>query len=227
MSRLKTKSLTKELTLLTLVATFTLGMIDAYTFMAHRQVFATAQTGNLVVFAVKLFTKGIGSAWENIPVWVIFGISCFVAQGMLEIPTDKLSRRHQNKIFMAVNVMVLLILAIVQQFSSSDLLVWPLSFLSGYELTTFRTVGSISANNGIMTGNTKNMMNSLYRWLIDHDTKAKTKFLTLLMIIVIFLFGVGTGALLCHANPLWPLWAGFTLNALVLVILFAITPKTD
>lgn len=218
--KLKQNKLNHELTWLTLLATFTMGMIDAYTFMAHDQVFASAQTGNMVVFAVKLFTKGIGSAWVNIPVWIAFGLGCFIAQGMLEIPTEKLSRHHQNQIFMVVNVSVLLILAIVQEFDSADYLVWPLGFLSGYELTTFRTVGSITANNGIMTGNSKNMMNSLYQWLIDHDMKAKTKFKTLCAIVVVFVFGVGAGALLCMTNATWPLWTGFGLNLVALLTLF-------
>lgn len=213
--------------MLTLVATFTLGMGDAYTFMAHKQVFATAQTGNLVVFAVKLFTDGIGSAWENIPMWVIFGIGSFVAQGMLEIPDSKLSRRHQNKLFMATNVILWLTLAIIQYFTNSDVLVWPLSFLAAYELTTFRTVGRLSLNNGIMTGNTKNMMNSLYRWIFDQKYEDKIKFFTLLLVIVIFILGVGTGALLCNVNPHWALWTGFIINFIVLLSVLANSNAAD
>lgn len=48
------------------------------------------------------------------------------------------------------------------------LLVLILSIFSGYELNVFRKLGGITSNKNMMTGDTKNSVDHLYKALVDH-----------------------------------------------------------
>src|SRR5699024_8074363 len=57
-----------------------------------------------------------------------------------------------------------------------------LGLLSGFELTVFRKISKTTINNGIMTGNTKNMMNHLFNVIFIMIKKLNK--------IYLFFFGV-------------------------------------
>ena len=73
-----------SITLLTLSATFLMGLLDAYTFMEKGGVFVSAQTGNMVAFSSKLFTGHFSEAKGHITVFLGFMLGALIGQMLLE-----------------------------------------------------------------------------------------------------------------------------------------------
>lgn len=195
-----------------------MGAIDAYTYIAHDAVFASAQTGNMIVFAVKLFDGGISRAWVNIPVWLGFALGCLMAQSMLTALNERPTMRERYSRLMLLVVAILLVVAVGQNWFNPYVLIVILGWLSGYELTTFRQVKGSAINNGIMTGNTKNLMTALYLWLYGHDQKAKHRFVWTGLIMLMFIFGAYISAMICTwVSAKLILWLCLAINALGLI----------
>lgn len=93
-----------------------------------------------------------------------------------------------------------------------------LGLLAGYELTVFRDFRGTKVNNGIMTGNTKNMMAHLYRALFESDKQARKDFFNISTVIMIFLLGAGIGALVLKVNPVFNLWGAFIIVTISLLM---------
>ena len=101
-------------------------------------------------------------------------------------------------------------------------MIFLLGALSGAELVLFSSVGLTTVNDGIMTGNTKNLVTNFYQWIFDHDKSARKKFLDLFYTILIFILGVGFGSLVVSFNPAIVFWIGLFLS----IILFLLVTYT-
>ncbi|MCM3758399.1 DUF1275 domain-containing protein [Sporosarcina aquimarina] len=210
---------TKRITsLLTICAAFLMGFIDAYTFMELDHVFVSAQTGNMVTFGVKLFTGHPYDALANMIAF--FGFMCGAFLGEVLLARLRLPGLRRYRLFLYVQALLLLGLALFQTRLELSVMVFVLGLLSGYALTTFRKIGSTSVNNGIMTGNARNMMNSLYLILFEKDEQAKKDMLHLFIGIVTFIAGVGASASISGWDPMAILWIAFGIVCFSILALF-------
>lgn len=204
-------------TALTLLSTFLMGFIDVYTFLNYDGLFASAQTGNMVILGAKLLK---GDFWEVLIhafSFIGFMIGAFAAQGIVERYKNRSWKRYRKYLFF--QLVFLLILALIQTAVSASLIAFLLGLLAGYELTVFRKVKNTGMNNGIMTGNTKNLMNNMYLAVFHKKKEALQTFLDLLLGISLFLFGVIAGAAVLLISPLLILWLAFSLTAVFYFLL--------
>ncbi|MFC6288806.1 YoaK family protein [Levilactobacillus angrenensis] len=206
-------------TILTLGATLVMGMVDADTFLNHGAVFVSAQTGNLVVFVVKLVEHGWRAAWVNVPVWIGYFLGCFLAQGLSE-HLGQGNKRRQMRWLMLLDVVAYTVLASLQTAIPTLWLIFCLGIVAGYELTVFRQVGGIGINNGIMTGNTKNLATATYRAWFDGDRAARDKQRRIAIVLVTFILGCAIGARLAVLTALGVLWIATALKLILLAWLF-------
>ncbi|WP_025783954.1 YoaK family protein [Sporosarcina sp. D27] len=210
---------TKRITsLLTICAAFLMGFIDAYTFMQLDHVFVSAQTGNMVTFGVKLFTGHPYDALANMVAF--FGFMCGAFLGEVLLARLRLPGLRRYRLFLYVQALLLLVLALFQTSLELSVMVFVLGLLSGYALTTFRKIGSTPVNNGIMTGNARNMMNSLYLILFEKDEQAKKDMLHLFTGIITFVAGVGASASVSGWDPMAILWIAFGIVCFSIFALF-------
>jgi len=210
----------KSISILTMYATFLMGFIDAYTYLKYDGVFVSAQTGNVIVMSVKLFSEEWLEATSHIIVFVGFALGAFIGEGIIEkvkSPSFKLLR-----VFLVIQGILLFTLSLFQIHIPSALMIIALGTLSGYELSIFRRIGITTINNGVMTGNTKNMMQNLYKRLFDRDREAGRHFFNLLSGLVIFIAGVVAGSQVMHWHSHMVLWIAFILNSILMAWLYAI-----
>ena len=205
----------KILSVLTLFSTFLMGFIDAYTFITQDGLFASAQTGNIVVMSAKLFSGSPLEAIAHLSSFIGFAIGAFLAQGMVERFKEYDWRKYRT--FLFLQVIFLFIVALVQQNIGASLIGFLLGLLAGYELTVFRKIKSTDINNGIMTGNTKNLMNNLYLAIFHKNKESLATFFTLLIGIGVFMLGAGAGAFVLLFGTEWNLWTAFILNVIFYV----------
>lgn len=206
------------ITVLTLYATFLMGFIDSYTFLEKKGVFVSAQTGNMIVFASKLFTGQFRLAFGHITVFFGFALGTFLGEIILERDVGSTKRKYQ--LILVLQSLILFIFAIIQSSIFDSLMIFLLGGLAGLELDFFRKVGVFTVNDGIMTGNTKNWSTNLYKWLIDKDKNSKKKFFELSLVLLFFIFGVGIGSIIILFSDKLNLWIAFILNTIFLIWLF-------
>lgn len=194
-------------TVSTAIATFLMGFIDSYTYIQFDGAFASAQTGNLVLLGSKLFS----AQWTEMlsHIWVFSGFALGTFAGEAVIEKSKHRGQEKYRIYLLLRIVLLLLLALFQAVFNSAIMLFILGALAGYELTMFRKFRGTAVTNGIMTGNTKNMMNKLYKFLFKGDKKARMDFSNLAWIVIIFLLGAGTGTLVTQYNQALNLWIAF------------------
>lgn len=200
---------------LTVIASFLMGFIDAYTFLQQGEAFASAQTGNLVSLSVKLFSGQWKEAMSHVWVFGGFAIGAFAGEAIIERSQHKGIKKYRY--FLLTRTILLFALALFQEQLMGAIMLFALGMLAGHELTIFRKFRSTSVNNGIMTGNTKNLMNHLYQLVFNGDSKAKSHFTDLAATVLIFILGAGVGTLITQLNTSYNLWIAFIIALLTFV----------
>lgn len=192
---------------LTIISTFLMGMIDAYTFLEQDGAFASAQTGNIVTLSVKLFTGKFSLLTSHIVVFVGYALGAFVG----EAAVDKLKQTalYKSRRILFIQAVLVGFLAVFQSVLNDSIMIFCLGLLAGYEITVFRKFKTTTVNNGVMTGNTKNMMNNLYQAIFNKSKQARTDFYHFLFIILIFMIGAGMGVLIMKVSGILLLWLAF------------------
>lgn len=203
---------------LTIMSAFLMGFIDAYTFIVQDGSFASAQTGNLVGLSVKVFSGKFAETASHFAVFGGFALGAFIGQALLA--RFKWQGKRKTRLILVLQAVLLACLAVFQVQLNDALMIFLLGLLAGYELTVFREFRGTKVNNGIMTGNTKNMMTYLYNALFESDKQAKSDFFNISIVIATFLLGAGIGALVLKVNRALNLWGAFIIVMLSLLLTF-------
>src|SRR5699024_4587911 len=140
---------------LTIFSTFLMGWIDAYTFLEQSGSFASAQTGNLVTFSVKIFSGDFADSISHIAVFGGFALGAFLGEALIK--RFKRQKLYKTRLILFLQTILLGFLALFQADLNGTFMLVSLGLLAGYELTVFRKFKETTVNNGIMTGNTKNL----------------------------------------------------------------------
>lgn len=170
------------------------GFTDAYTFIIRGNVFANAQTGNIVLLGLKIVEAKWGEA-----VFYLFPVSAFVL-GVLaaEFIRTKLKSRkriHWRQIVILIEIFVLFILAFVPQGNYNIIVNIAISFICSLQVESFRKVnGNLSATT-MCTGNLRSGTEQLYKYIILKDRTAKEKYMIYYGLILFFIVGAVVGGL--------------------------------
>lgn len=174
--------------------------MDAYAFIAHGHVFANAQTGNVVLFAVYASQADWSRAARHVPP---------VLACTLGIATAKfLGVRSKKRTFRATLLCQSIELAVVPAvvlFGSHLPGAWVvpiLSFVAALQFTTFDTLGPWSFNSAMTTGNLKGATVGIVLWLRGEEREKNRGQITISAIACIsFLAGALFGGFYTHLHP--------------------------
>ena len=169
------------------------GFTDAYTFIIRGNVFANAQTGNIVLLGLKIVNGEWGKA-----VFYIFPVSSFIL-GILvaEFIRTKLKDRkgiHWRQIVILIEILVLFISAFIPQGTFNIVVNSAISFICSLQIESFRKInGNLSATT-MCTGNLRSGTEQFYKYIILKDKTAKEKCVIYYGIILFFIIGVIIGS---------------------------------
>jgi uncharacterized membrane protein YoaK (UPF0700 family) len=128
------------------------GSLDAYTFPAHDRVFANAQTGNVVLFALGLVRRDIAAPLPHL--WPVLAFIAGVALARtLHNPADTARPPRPRRWVLIAEVVVLGFIAAAPSALPLSVIVSLISFFSALQLSLFRTVESLTFVPIAMTGN--------------------------------------------------------------------------
>ena len=166
------------------------GYLDAYTYITRDGVFATAQTGNTVLFAVRAASPEYDGALQNVPPFLAFIAGVLVAEHM-KVRLDKYLRA-----VLALECVILFIVGWLPGSVPNMINTISVAFVSSLQIGTFNKLGKWSYNSTITTGNLRTATSASYEAFVNHDPEATRKFKGFAAIILSFIAGALLGTFL-------------------------------
>jgi uncharacterized membrane protein YoaK (UPF0700 family) len=182
------------------------GFLDAYSYLARGGVFATAQTGNVVLFAVRGAAGDWTSAWKTPP--SILAYMCGVAVARLLRVRPRKHTFRATLICQALELLVLLALLFFGRFVPDLCAVSLIAFAAALQNTSFSNIGPWQSNSAMTTSNLRNAVSGWVQ-LALRETNPKLRGEAIVGSVVLLCFVAGAllgGVCTLHlqAYPLLP-----------------------
>ena len=146
------------------------GLQDVYTYLYRGKVFANAQTGNIVLMAVKLFAGEWGEALRYLMPLCAFALGIFVAE-FIRLKLKRMQWLHWRQLVVLFEILLLFVVGFLPQ--ELNLLANSLvSFSCAMQVQSFRKVNGYAFASTMCIGNLRSGMDSLCAWLVGGSTKA-------------------------------------------------------
>lgn len=189
------------------------GYLDAYTYITRDGVFATAQTGNTVLFAVRAASPEYDGALQNVPPFLAFIAGVLVAEHM----KDRLDK-HLRAVLL-LECIILFIVGWLPGSVPNMIITISVAFVSSLQIGTFNKLGKWSYNSTITTGNLRTASSASYDAFVNHDPEAMKKFKDFALIILFFISGALIGTFFSSSLEYKAIWIAAGI-ILITVILF-------
>jgi uncharacterized membrane protein YoaK (UPF0700 family) len=170
------------------------GFLDAYTYLQRGGVFANAQTGNIVLFGIKIAE---GKVWESIfyliPILSFF-LGIVVSEHIKETSQNRF-KLHWRQITIVFEILVLLSI-VFMPYEGNMIANTLVAFACSLQVQSFRKINGNAYATTMCTGNLRSAAESLY---VYKKTKNKEKLLVSLQyygIIAFFIVGACLGTVL-------------------------------
>lgn len=194
------------------------GFLDAYTFICRGQVFANAQTGNIVLLGVE-FTKGnfIQAIMALLPI-LAFIIGVIVAEKIRDFkaPSNALIISAE-RLILIIEIIVLFIIGFVPTTVPHIFVTIPIAFVSSVQISSFRTLVDSPYCTTMCTGNLRSASQSVYMAFTRKDKKSAINATRYAIIILFFLAGACIGGILTLWIDVKSIWFA------VIVLFFALS----
>jgi uncharacterized membrane protein YoaK (UPF0700 family) len=196
------------------------GFLDAHTYMARGGVFANAQTGNVIFFAIHLSEKSWGDALGRL--WPIFAFGAGVALAS-HIKSGRVHRwvHHPLPWTMGIQAAVLAGFGFSPATWPPSYITVPISFLAGTQIGLFRSVEDLTYMPVATTGNLMRIIEAGYDVFVEKDRESRHAFGVYATLIGAFAAGAIAGAFATRFWGLHAIWvpAGCLAFTLVLFVI--------
>ena len=168
------------------------GLQDAYTYLCRGQVFANAQTGNIVLFSAYLFE----GAWDHclrylIPV-LSFMAGIFAAE-CIHRRFKHMEKVHWRQLIVLAEMAVLFAVGFMPQ-PLNTLANALVSFSCAMQVQAFRKVNGYAFASTMCIGDLRSGVEAFCIWRKSHEPHAKDRMVRYFGIIFLFALGAGLGS---------------------------------
>jgi uncharacterized membrane protein YoaK (UPF0700 family) len=194
------------------------GFQDVYSYNCRDQVFANAQTGNIVLLGQNLAQGN----WEKAVRYVIPILAFLGGVYLTEWVRNKYhdyKKIHWRQIVLLVEVTFLIIVGLLPQ-SLNPLANAMMSFACAMQVNSFRKFRGIPCATTMCIGNMRSATEMLCRYHITKDPGLKKKCHHYYFIILIFALGAAMGALLCFRMGDRAIWVAAMLLTVGFILMF-------
>ena len=164
------------------------GFQDAYTYFCRGEVFANAQTGNIVFLSTALFQKD----WPNVVKYLIPVVSFLIgtaAAELIHICFKTYEKIHWRQIILFCEIVFLLVVGFLPAYFE-PLANAMVSFVCAMQVQTFHKVRGHAYASTMCIGNMRSGTEALCAYFRTRDKEILQKSLTYFGVIV---FGIGAG----------------------------------
>ena len=170
------------------------GFLDAYTYLCRGGVFANAQTGNIVLFGLHLAQGEWGLSLSYLVPIAAFFFGVYVTESLKSRYKGRRGRLHWRQVTVAVESMVLLIVAFLPQGDWDSLANILVSFVCAMQVESFRKLSGSPYATTMCTGNLRSATENLYHFRRTGDGTFLRRFRQYAGIILFFIAGAAVGA---------------------------------
>ncbi|GAA1363117.1 YoaK family protein [Catellatospora chokoriensis] len=156
---------------LIVLLTMAAGFLDAYTFLGRGGVFATAQTGNVVLLGVQAAQAQWDAALRHVPPIIAFVAGVWVAE-TIRLPRVARALRKPVRAALLLEILVLIVVGLMPSGGSDDLVAVMISFVASVQITSFGMIGRWTFNTTVTTTNLRNAAQALYGAVVRHERDA-------------------------------------------------------
>ena len=206
-----------ESMILGVVLTLAGGFQDAYSYNCRGQVFANAQTGNIVLLGQNIASGNFQNALHYLFPLLAFLAGVYLSEWVREL-CKSFQKLHWRQIVLAFEIVMLAIAGLLPQSLNvvSNVL---MSFACAMQVDSFRKFGGIPCATTMCIGNMRSGTELLCRYHITKDPELKRKSLHYYFIILVFAIGAAIGAVASQkfGNPAIWIAAGLMLLGFILM----------
>lgn len=176
------------------ILAFVGGFLDAYTYICRGQVFANAQTGNIVLLGVKLSEEDFTEAIHYTTPIIAFVIGIVIANIIKNKYRDK-ELVHWRQIIVGLELLMLFVVANIPQGRWDFLANIVVSFVCSLQVESFRKVNGYAYASTMCTGNLRSATERLFTYVRTRDKKELKASFHYYGIIMSFIIGAAIGAI--------------------------------
>lgn len=190
------------------------GLMDAYSYLLRGQVFANAQTGNILLFGVFLSQGKFETSLRYLFPVIAFTLGIAIAES---IRFDTQKKVHWRQVSLLFEILILFLVAFIPlkyNMIANSLT----SFACGIQVQSFRKIHGNSYATTMCIGNLRSGASWILSYLRSHKTKDLEKGSIYFLIILCFVIGAIFG------NQLIPLFGTYSIlcSCLLLFISFIV-----
>ena len=196
------------------------GSLDCYTYLSRGQVFATAETGNLVLLGIRLAQGKISLAAHYLPPILAFMCGVLAAEQLRAAFTGRERKFDWRQLVLLAECAVVAAVAVLPCGKLDSLVNVLISFTSAMQVEGFRSFAGCACATTMCTGNLRSGTENLFLRLKKKDREAGRKAAVYGGIILAFVAGVVLCSLLVPHLGGAAAWMPFLLLAAALGVSF-------
>ncbi len=205
-----------------LVLAYCGGLLEAYTYLLHGQVFCNAATGNFALMAIAFAQNRFKSGF-----FYLIPLAAYAAGTVISEKFPSTVRRlgiQWHTVFVFAEICVMIILGFLPDALPDPCFTVPVTFICAIQYNTFTKLQGSPLSTTFCTNNLRQASKNIFYALDRHDNSFFKIALRYILAIIFFFTGVLTGALLILylMGGKTILWA-----ALLLCAVFAMLLKND
>ncbi len=202
------------------------GLQDAYTYSCRGEVFANAQTGNIVLLSAKLFRMQWQEALKYLVPVTAFLVGTVVAEA-IHSKMKHFEKLHWRQIVLLCEIFILFFVAYIPEElnPAANAMV---SFVCAMQVHSFHKVRGHAYASTMCIGNLRCGTEALCAYCHNHERPALYKALTYFAVIALFAVGAGIGSIATEYFGRYAIWIScfmLTVSFSVMFIREEITAK--
>jgi uncharacterized membrane protein YoaK (UPF0700 family) len=208
---------TSESFRLSAILSFSGGLQDAYTYNVRGNVFANAQTGNVVLMSQNIMMGNWNSAIHYMLPLISFAAGVFITE-QIENRFKSSKGVHWRQLVLLIEIVLLGIVGLMPT-DINIIANMMVSFTCAMQVQSFRKVHGYGYASTMCIGNLRSGTESLSQHLRNRDRASLNKALHFFGIILIFAIGAGAGGVLSNVLYVRTIWISLLLLAAVTVMM--------
>lgn len=177
------------------------GLQDAYSYCARGEVFANAQTGNIVLLSQRLFRMDWSGAMHYLLPLCAFALGIYAAERIRYRP----HRLHWRQVVLAAEIVILALVGLLP--GGLDALAnAAVSFSCAMQVQAFRKVNGYAYASTMCIGNLRSGMEAVSAYCRTRDRSCAAKAKRYFGVIFLFGLGAAVGGALMNTMALKTIW---------------------
>ena len=167
------------------------GFMDAYSYINRGKVFANAETGNIILMALKVCEGKFFEAVNYLIPIISFAVGVAICE-IIKYRKERINMIHWRQILVLFEIFAFIVVGFLPQ-EMNRVANAIISMISGIQFATFPKIRGTAMATTMCTGNLKTGTQNMYRGIKTGDKSAIEKGLYYYVCILVFILGTTVG----------------------------------